>query len=441
MSLTNRILLAMVAGILVGSLLNLISSASGVEGSLRMIIDDWLVGGVFDVVGRVFVASLKLLVVPLVFVSLVCGSSSLGDSARMGPIAGKTLLFYLGTTAIAVTGALIAAVIISPGSSIALDSSATFTATAPPPLKEVLVNIFPSNPVKAMADGEMLQIIVFALLFGYALSQAGDAGRRMASFFTDLETVVMKMVAVLMALAPYGVFALLARLFANMGLGAILDLGAYFLTVLGLLLLHGTVTYGLLLKLLTGLPPRVMLKKMRSVWAFAFSTASSGATLPITLRTVEKKLGVHNSVAGFTIPLGATVNMDGTAIMQGVATVFIAEVYGYDLSMTAYITVILTATLASIGTAAVPGVGLITLAMVLEQAGLPVEGIALIIGVDRLLDMVRTMVNVTGDATAAVVVSRSEGQFDEDVFFDPDADANPDAKTPEEAQLKAAAAV
>jgi Na+/H+-dicarboxylate symporter len=193
-----------------------------------------------------------------------------------------------------------------------------------------------------------------------------------------------------------------------------------------MLLVHAIVTYSVLLKVLTGLPPQVMWRKMRAVWAFAFSTASSGATLPITLRTVEKKLGVHNSVAGFTIPLGATINMDGTAIMQGVATVFIAEVYGIDLSLTAYMTVILTATLASVGTAAVPGVGLITLAMVLNQAGLPVEGIALIIGVDRLLDMVRTAVNVTGDATAAVVVSRSEGQFDEEVYFDPHADSHPE---------------
>lgn len=431
MSLTNRILLAMLGGICLGSVLNLLAHGSSVDDTLRALIDDWLVGGLFDVLGRVFVASLKLLVVPLVFVSLVCGSSSLGDSARMGPIAGKTLLFYLATTAIAVSGALFAAVIIGPGSAIELDSSATFTPTAPPPVKEVLVNIFPSNPIKAMADGEMLQIIVFALLFGYALSRSGEAGRRLGGFFTDLEAVIMKMVGILMGLAPYGVFALLARLFAQMGLAAVLDLVVYFLTVLGLLLFHGTVTYSLILKTLTGLPPRILLRKMRSVWAFAFSTASSGATLPITLRTVEKKLGVHNTVAGFTIPLGATVNMDGTAIMQGVATVFIAQVYGVDLSLSAYITVILTATLASIGTAAVPGVGLITLAMVLNQAGLPVEGIALIIGVDRLLDMVRTMVNVTGDATAAVVVSRSEAQFDEDVFFDPNADARPEATAPD----------
>jgi Na+/H+-dicarboxylate symporter len=426
MSLTNRILLAMAGGIVFGSLLNLISDGTSLDPGLRSLITDGLVNGLFDVIGRIFVASLKLLVVPLVFVSLVCGCNSLGDSARMGPIAGKTLLFYLGTTALAVTAALLVAVVVRPGSGIEAGVAADYVPKDPPPLKEVLVNIFPSNPIAAMAEGEMLQIIVFALLFGYALSRAGEAGRRMADFFTDLEAVIMKMVGVLMNLAPYGVFALLARLFADVGLSAILNLGAYFLTVLGMLLLHAIVTYSVLLKLLTGLPPQVMWRKMRAVWAFAFSTASSGATLPITMRTVEKKLGVHNSVAGFTIPLGATINMDGTAIMQGVATVFIAEVYGVDLSLTAYMTVILTATLASVGTAAVPGVGLITLAMVLNQAGLPVEGIALIIGVDRLLDMVRTAVNVTGDATASVVVSKSEGQFDEDVYFDPRADSHPE---------------
>ena len=279
-----------------------------------------------------------------------------------------------------------------------------------------------------MADGDMLQVIVFALLFGYAVSKAGEPGRLIIALFTDLEAVVMRMIGVLMELAPFGVFALLARLFADMGVSAILDLAAYFLTVLGVLLLHGMVTYSLLLKSLTSLSPMMLLRKMRSVWAFAFSTASSGATLPITLRTVEKKLGVNNSVAGFTVPLGATINMDGTAIMQGVATVFIALVYGVELGFAAYLTVILTATLASIGTAAVPGVGVITLALVLEQAGLPVEGIALIIGVDRLLDMVRTAVNVTGDATAAVIVSYSEQQIDLATYLDPNADTGDDTE-------------
>ncbi|MEP5567139.1 MAG: dicarboxylate/amino acid:cation symporter [Halioglobus sp.] len=426
MSLTNRILIAMVAGIAVGSIINLLMHSTGVSEGLKSLVDVYLVQGVFDVVGRIFVASLKLLVVPLVLVSLICGASSLGDSARMGPIAAKTLSLYMATTAIAISLALFFAVLVSPGSGVVMDGAASFQAKPAPPLTDVLVDIFPSNPVKAMADGKMLQIIVFALLFGYAISHAGEPGRRLASFFRDVDAVIMKMVEILMALAPYGVFALLSKLFSSMGIGAILDLAAYFFTVFGVLLLHAFGVYTFMLRSLAGLSPAMLLRKMRPIWAFAFSTASSGATLPITLRTVEKRMGVHNSVAGFTVPLGATINMDGTAIMQGVATVFIAQVYGVDLSMGDFITVILTATLASIGTAAVPGVGLITLALVLEQAGLPVEGIALIIGVDRLLDMVRTAVNVTGDATVSIIVGKSENQFDQYVFDDPKADQHED---------------
>jgi Na+/H+-dicarboxylate symporter len=422
MSLTNRILIAMAAGILTGSLINLVMHSAAAGEGVRLLLDEYLVGGLFDLVGRIFIASLKLLVVPLVMVSLICGSSSLGDSARMGPIAAKTLGFYMATTAIAVSLALLFAVLVGPGMNVDLVGEANYQPSTPPPLVDVLVDIFPSNPIRAMADGKMLQIIVFSLLFGYAISHAGEQGRRIASFFRDMEAVVMKMVGILMAMAPYGVFALLSKLFSTMGIGAILDLAAYFFTVLAVLLIHALGVYSLLLKLFAGLSPKILIKKMRPVWAFAFSTASSGATLPITLRTVEKRMGVHNSVAGFTIPLGATINMDGTAIMQGVATVFIAQVYGVDLTVTAFITVILTATLASIGTAAVPGVGLVTLALVLEQAGLLVEGIALIIGVDRLLDMVRTAVNVTGDATVSLIVGKSENQFDERVFLNPKAD-------------------
>ncbi|MDH4042388.1 MAG: dicarboxylate/amino acid:cation symporter, partial [Gammaproteobacteria bacterium] len=363
MSLTNRILAAMVVGILVGSLLNALGHSAALPDSLRVFIEQGLVGGLFDAVGRIFIASLKLLVVPLVLVSLICGASSLGDSARMGPIAIKTLGLYLATTAIAVTLALLFAILVGPGEHMELAMAGEFQATPPPPLIDVLVNIFPSNPVKAMADGEMLQIIVFALLVGYAIAHAGEPGRRIAGFFRDMETVVMKMVEILMELAPYGVFALLAKLFSQLGLGAILDLAAYFFTVLAVLVFHAIVVYGTLLKSLARLSPGLLFAKMKPIWAFAFSTASSGATLPVTLSTVERRMGVHNSVAGFTIPLGATINMDGTAIMQGVATVFIAQVYGVDLTATALLTVILTATLASVGTAAVPGVGLITLAM------------------------------------------------------------------------------
>jgi Na+/H+-dicarboxylate symporter len=406
----------MVAGIALGSIFNAVLNSSGVSESVFAILNTYLIDGLFDVVGRIFVASLKLLVVPLVLVSLICGSSALGDSARMGPIAGKTIGFYLFTTGLAVSIALLVASAIGPGQGLSLVTDTEFTAKAAPALKDVIVNIFPTNPVKAMAEANMLQIIVFALLFGYAMSHAGEPGQRLAGFFRDAEAVVMRMVAILMEFAPYGVFALLARLFSSMGLGAILDLAGYFFTLAGLLVFHGFVVYPTLLRLFGGVSPASLLQKMRPVWAFAFSTSSSGATIPVTLRTVEKRLGVHNSVAGFTVPLGATINMDGTAIMQGVATIFIAQVYGVDLSAGALFGVVLTAILASIGTAGVPGVGLITLALVLEQAGLPVEGIALIIGVDRLLDMLRTVINVTGDAVASVVVAKSEGQLDMDIY-------------------------
>jgi Na+/H+-dicarboxylate symporter len=416
MNLTNRILVAMVAGIALGSIFNVVLNSGGVSESASAILNAYLIDGLFDVVGQIFVASLKLLVVPLVLVSLICGSSALGDSARMGPIAGKTIGFYLFTTGLAVSVALIVATAIGPGQGLSLVTDTEFTAKAAPALKDVIVNIFPTNPVKAMAEANMLQIIVFALLFGYAMSHAGEPGQRLAGFFRDAEAVVMRMVAILMEFAPYGVFALLARLFSSMGLGAILDLAGYFFTLAGLLVFHGFVVYPTLLRLFGGVSPASLLQKMRPVWAFAFSTSSSGATIPVTLRTVEKRLGVQNSVAGFTVPLGATINMDGTAIMQGVATIFIAQVYGVDLSAGALFGVVLTAILASIGTAGVPGVGLITLALVLEQAGLPVEGIALIIGVDRLLDMLRTVINVTGDAVASVVVAKSEGQLDMDVY-------------------------
>ncbi|MDG1988213.1 MAG: dicarboxylate/amino acid:cation symporter [Halieaceae bacterium] len=422
MSLTNKILLAMIAGIFVGAGLNVFLPV--LSESAVFLLNKYVVEGLFELVGQVFIASLKLLVVPLVLVSLICGSSSMGDSARMGPIAVKTLLLYLGTTAVAISMALFIAVLVSPGEAVSLDTNVMFEAKSPPPLIQVLIDIFPSNPFAAMAEGRMLQVIVFALLVGYSISHAGEAGVRIANFFRDMEEVVMRMVSVMMAFAPYGVFALLAKLFATMGIGTILDLAAYFFTVLGVLVLHGALTYGLMVKAFTGLSPVPMFQKMRRVWAFAFSTASSGATLPITLRTVEKGLGVKNSVAGFTVPLGATINMDGTAIMQGVATVFIAQAYGIDLTLSTFVTVILTATLASIGTAAVPGVGLITLALVLEQAGLPLEGIALIIGVDRLLDMVRTAVNVTGDAAVSLVVGRSEREQELETYLDPNAGRN-----------------
>ena len=421
MSLTKRILLAMVLGLLVGGMVNIATTEGWLGASFGHWLDQFMVNGLFDSVGRIFVASLKLLVVPLVFVSLVCGTSSLGDDSRMGVMAGKTVALYLLTTAIAISLALLMGTLIRPGDGIDLAVASNFAAKAAPSLKDVVVNIFPSNPIQAMAEGNMLQVIVFSLLMGLAVSKSGKPGRRVTAFFEDMNQVIMKMVTILMNFAPYGVFCLLAKLFAGLGVSVIMDLALYFFTVVFVLLLHGLGVYTLIFKLMTGLSPVIFLQKLRAVMVFAFSTSSSGATMPVTLRTVEKRLGVDNRVASFTVPLGATINMDGTAIMQGVATAFIAQAYNIDLGLNGYMLVVLTATLASIGTAGVPGVGLIMLTMVLDQVGLPVEGIGLIIGVDRLLDMMRTVVNVTGDSMVSSVVGNSEGLLDKKVFNDMDA--------------------
>ena len=408
--LTKQILVAMVIGFTIGALIH------GFDWSENAFVGEFLVGGIFSLGGQIFIKTLKLLVVPLVFVSLVCGASSLAGGNNMGRIGLKTVALYLMTTAIAISLALTVANIINPGLGINMAEGMTFQAKEAPPLTQVVLDIFPSNPVAAMAEGNMLQIIVFALLLGVALTRAGDAGLALKASFDRWNEVIMQLVMMLMLAAPVGVFCLMVTLGAQLGFGAILDLLAYFLCVLLVLALHFLITYPTLIKLLVRVSPVLFYQHMTPVMAFAFSTASSGATLPVTLETVKKRIGVRNEVASFVVPVGATINMDGTAIMQGVATVFIAQAFNVDIGLTGYLMVILTATMASIGTAAVPGVGLITLALVLTQVGLPVEGIALIIGVDRLLDMTRTVVNVVGDATVSSVVARSEGQFEDEIF-------------------------
>ena len=408
--LTKQILVAMVVGFTIGALIH------GFDWSENAFVGEFLVGGIFSLGGQIFIKTLKLLVVPLVFVSLVCGASSLAGGNNMGRIGLKTVALYLMTTAIAITLALTVANIINPGLGINMAEGMTFQAREAPPFTQVVLDIFPSNPVAAMAEGNMLQIIVFALLLGVALTRAGDAGLALKASFDRWNEVIMQLVMMLMLAAPVGVFCLMVTLGAQLGFGAIVDLLAYFLCVLLVLALHFLITYPTLIKLLVRVSPVLFYQHMAPVMAFAFSTASSGATLPVTLETVKKRIGVRNEIASFVVPVGATINMDGTAIMQGVATVFIAQAFNVDIGLTGYLMVILTATMASIGTAAVPGVGLITLALVLTQVGLPVEGIALIIGVDRLLDMTRTVVNVVGDATVSSVVARSEGQFEDEIF-------------------------
>jgi len=414
-NLTRRIMLAMTGGGLLGIVFNLLL---GQQGLLK----EYLVDGLLYVVGAIFVASLKMLVVPLVFVSLVVGVTSLGNLYTLGRMGIKALLLYLFTTAMAITIALSLAASVGPGQGFdAGSTSATFQGKSAPPLSEIFIGMVPTNPVAALSQGNMLQIIVFSLLFGIAITLAAERGRQITKLFDSLDAVVMHMVEIIMRLAPYGVFALIARTFATQGLHLILPLMAYFLTLVFALGLQVFITYPALLRLLAGLNPLHFLRKMRDPATFAFSTASSGATIPITMRTVEAKMGVDNAVASFTIPLGATLNMDGTAMMQGVAMVFIANVYGVDLGMGDYLMVVLTATLASIGTAAVPGVGLVMLTMVLNQVGLPVEGIALIIGVDRLLDMLRTACNVTGDCAVSCIIAKGEGALDQVRFGDPEA--------------------
>lgn len=411
LGLTGKILIGMGTGILLGLLLRNLFPES-------QFIQDYIADGILNVIGTIFISSLQMLVVPLVFISLVCGTCSLSDPSTLGRLGGKTIAFYLFTTAIALSMAILIALLIHPGNASLAAENMQYSVKEAPSLANVLINLVPRNPIQAMTEGNMLQIIIFAVIFGFAVSHIGERGKRVAALFTDLNEVIMRVVTLIMQLAPYGIFALMAKLALTLGLETFESVVKYFFVVLGVLLIHAFVVYPTLLKVFSGLSPLLFIRKMRDVQLFAFSTASSNATLPVTIETCEHRLGVDNKVASFTLPLGATINMDGTAIMQGVATVFIAQVFGIDLTITDYAMVVVTATLASIGTAGVPGVGLIMLAMVLNQVGLPVEGIALIMGVDRLLDMVRTAVNVTGDSVATLVIAKSEGAFNETVFHD-----------------------
>ncbi len=410
--LTRRILIGLASGLVVGVILE----QRPLDGALH----PFLVDGVFYVGGQVFLASLKLLIVPLVLVSLACGTASLDDVTRLGRIGGKTLALYLLTTALAISLAILAAILLEPGAGITLPTESTgFSASEAPGLADTLINIFPENPFEAMAEAQMLQVIVFAVLLGIAMTLAGSAGRDLLRVFESANAVIMKLVFLLMQIAPYGVFCLIAKVFAEQGYEVFGSLVRYFAVVVGVLLVHLLVVYPTLLFVLARLAPATFLRKLRAPMTVAFSTASSGATLPVTLRTTEERLGVDGSIASFTVPLGATLNMDGTAIMQGVATVFIAQAYGVEIGPSGYLTVVLTATLASIGTAGVPGVGTVMLAMVLRQMDLPVEGIGLILGVDRILDMTRTAVNITGDAAVSCIVARSEGKLDLESFRAP----------------------
>ncbi len=416
MTLTKKIIIFMVVGAVVGIGINFFGLNE------TPFVETYITGGLFKVVGKLFLNALRMMVVPLVFVSLFCGAAALREPSQLGKLGGKTLLFYLFTTAIALTIAISMAYLINPGLGFDIPNDyPKYVAKEAPSFVDVLINMVPTNPIKAMAEGNMLQIIVFSILLGLAATMSGKPGDKIISFMQNINDVVMKLVHIIMEFAPYAVFALIAIVFADLGAKAIGDLAKYFFTVMLVLMIHAFIVYPTLLSVFAKINPITFLKKIQTAVVFAFGSASSNATIPVTLRTVTKRLGVDKSVASFTIPFGATINMDGTAIMQGVATVFIAQAFGFDLTLAQLGTVVLMATMASIGTAGVPGVGLLMLAGVLEQVGLPVEAIGIILGIDRLLDMTRTAVNITGDAAVTCIVAKSAGKLDEEIFNDPDA--------------------
>ena len=411
--LTTQIFIGLFLGLLVGIVFNLFVPSSYIKDTI-------LVNGIFDVLGQGFIRLMQMLVVPLVFFSLVTGAMSMGDTKKLGKIGVKTLVFYLFTTALAITLALLLASFIKPGVGIDL-SKVSQAAQADPAkavsIKDTVLNLIPTNPIQAMAEGNMLQIIFFALLVGIILANLGEKAHNVANIFEEFNDIMMDMTMIVMKFAPIGVFALITKTFATLGLSAIFSMLKYMLTVVLGLVLQLLLVYMVLLTIFAKANPFKFLKKFFPVLGFAFSTSSSNATVPMNINKLEE-LGVSRKISSFTIPLGATINMDGTAIMQGVAVVFAANAYGMQLTPQNFLTVIAAATLASVGTAGIPSVGLITLSMVFNSIGLPISAIAMIMGIDRILDMIRTAINITGDAVCTVIVANSSGEeyFDRKKF-------------------------
>lgn len=410
--LSTQIFIALLIGALFGVVIHYWIPSSYIK-------DTVIVEGVLYVVGQGFIRLMQMLVVPLVFCSLICGSMAIGDTKTLGKVGVKTIGFYLVTTALAVCVALGSALLINPGRGLDMDAvqkGTVSSATEATSLVDTLLNIIPKNPIQSMANGDMLPIIVFALFVGIMLAKLGTRGSVVANFFSQFNDVMMEMTMAIMKVAPIGVFCLIARTFATVGFSAFAPMLKYMGNVTLALVIQCLIVYQILLFVFTRLNPLKFIKKFLPVMGFAFSTATSNATIPMSIDTLSKKMGVSKQISSFTIPLGATINMDGTSIMQGVAVVFIAQAYGIPLTMGNLATVVVTATLASIGTAGVPSVGLVTLAMVLNSVGLPTEGIALIMGIDRILDMIRTAVNITGDAVCTTIVCHQEGSLNREVF-------------------------
>lgn len=367
--------------------------------------------------GTLFINLIKMLIVPLVFVSLVVGVISMGnDVKKMGIIGAKTLGLYLITTAVAVTIGLLFGTLFSPGKGVDISSAAEVTAKPFPGFIETFINLIPRNPVASLAQGNVLQIIVFAILIGIAISLTGEKGKPVVTLFESLAEVVYKLTAIVMQVAPFGVFALMAWVVGKFGLDLLLPLIKVILAVYIACIVHVLIVICGLVKFVARLSPIKFLRGVIDPLVFAFASTSSSGTLPISISAAQKNLGISREISSFVLPLGATINMDGTALYQGVTALFVAQAFGIDLSFQQYMIIILTSTLASIGTAGVPGAGLIMLSLVLTAVGLPIEGVAIIAGIDRILDMARTSVNVVGDCMVALVVGKSEKEFNEEIF-------------------------
>jgi Na+/H+-dicarboxylate symporter len=364
--------------------------------------------------GTIFLNLIKMLIIPLVFSSLFVGAASIGDPQKLGRVGAKTIALYLLTTVFAVSIGIAIAMIIKPGTVVSTEikqlASASTAATKSPSFINTLIGIVPKNPVKAMVNGNILQIIFFALMGGIAAALSGDKGKKAVEVMQSFAEICYKLVELIMATAPIGVFALIAHAICTQGISILAGLAMVILCAYLGSLIHAIAIYGSLVKFLGKLPFITFFKGIFPAQMVAFSTCSSSGTLPASLECCEDNLGVSRSISSFVLPLGATINMDGTSLYQGVCVVFIAQVFGIDLSLAQIGTIIMTATLASIGTAGVPGAGVIMLGMVLSAVGLPLEGVAIIAGIDRILDMARTTLNITGDCAVNYIVARTEDE-------------------------------
>ncbi|MGD2135690.1 MAG: dicarboxylate/amino acid:cation symporter [Gemmatimonadales bacterium] len=418
MKLYTKISIGLVAGAVVGIGVNVLASRTGWTAGVEAV-------RLLEPLGAAFIRAITMVVIPLVVASLIVGVASLGDLRTLGRFGGKTVGYYVATTAVAATLGILLSNLVQPGSRMSPESQQAMLdsygaeaegqialAQEAPSIGDMLLSMIPRNPIQAAADGDMLPLIIFTILVGAATSMLDDRRKQaFVGFFEAVNEITMTLIHWIMKTAPYAVFALLAAVSARFGMDILASLAVYTITVAVGLLLHAFGTYALILRFLARLNPLYFYKRVREAQIVAFSTSSSNATLPVTITVAEEELGVSNRIASFVLPLGATINMDGTALYQGVAVMFIAQVFGIDLPWTVQLTVVLTATLASVGAAGVPSAGIITLALVLRQANVPETGIALILGVDRIIDMLRTSVNITGDLTGATLIARTEGEL------------------------------